>query len=668
MNTTTKFCGWFGAVSLLLAAAQAEIIHQSPGWFSGGPSWPVPLDLDGDGTPEFSISGEYYTCGSLEGCGITYMMRWWAREGCDVLLTSTPWFDARECELGELIGPDSGTTNFWWNFTSFGIRVPTDIVSRHDYDPWHGPLGDVNNRYLAVRFTATDGVNYGWIRLVTRLTAGVQEWAYETQPGTALRAGATASPAQNDNFMGRISLVGDYLEATANNTAATPEAGEPDHAGLSASASLWWTWTAPTNGWVTLNSTQSAFTPCFAVYRGVDLTNLSLVAFSPVKCAELGWGVLPSLSQTEIFRVTAGEIYQIAFDSPRSVYGDYDPTNAPRGQIRFSLVFSSLEITSPTNGATFFTDSVVPVTVDPGTMTGPVALEMDGQIVKEADPEVWPPPPFVLFLGDLSLGQHTFRARTSDLVIFAGTNATNPLYRFSPPVQIHVRPTNDDFDRAIALTGTNLSWAGNTYYATMQPGEPSHPDGHDGFTVWYRWTAPGDGVARIAMPTGGGVALTVFRGDSLTNLEMVAANPEQDRFSAMMPPLHPLLHFATRTGETYAMQVSSRWWGIPIYPVSTPCDPPWITGYPFAMRLEFVPHPVGKLDMAFSPGVLFFTPDSVLCFFAAARESRFVLESSTNLVAWGEAARGTATGAMEVIGVPADFAEPSRFFRVRLEQ
>ncbi|MCX6902663.1 MAG: hypothetical protein NTW03_04140, partial [Verrucomicrobia bacterium] len=49
-----------------------------------------------------------------------------------------------------------------------------------DNDPWMGPLGDVNNRYLGVRFTTTNGVHYAWVRLVSAVfTAGVEEWAYE---------------------------------------------------------------------------------------------------------------------------------------------------------------------------------------------------------------------------------------------------------------------------------------------------------------------------------------------------------------------------------------------------------------------------------------------------------------------------------------------------------
>ena len=663
MNTAARFCGWFGALSLLLCAAHAEIVHQSPGWISGGFSWPVSLDLDNDGTPEFSMTDEFYTCMSLEGCGLSYMLRWWARDGFDVLLTSTPWFDTHECVPGELIGPDPGSTNVWWDFTSVGMGVPWDIVWRHEGDPWHGPIGNVNNRYVGVRFTTTNGVHYGWIRLTAGgMVASVQEWAYETQPGAALRAGETAIPALNDNFAARVALGGDYLEATANNTAATVETGEPDHAGFSAGASLWWTWTAPTNGWVTLSSVQSAFTPCFAVYRGADLTSLGLVAFSPVKCAEQAWGGSPSLSQTEIFRVTAGESYQIAFDSPRSAYGDYDPTNAPRGQIRFSLVFSTLEITSPTNGATFFTDSVVPVSLDLGGATVMLygfSLEMDGQTVVQ-EPLLADPPSSPWLLTNLPPGLHTLRARATDF---------NGPERLSPPVQIHVRPANDDFARAITLIGTNLSWSGNTYYATMEPGEPSHPAGHDGSTVWYHWTAPANGVVRIAIPTGGGVALTVFRGDSLTNLALVAANPEQDDFSAMMTPLQPLLHFATRTGETYTIQVSSRWWGVMIMSATRPCAPPWIPGYPFAMNLEFVPQPVGKLDMVFSPGVPYLLSDSILFFFAAPPESRFLLETSSNLVAWDRACGDrTASGAMEAVRVPSTFAWPSRFWRVRLEQ
>ena len=549
------------------------------------------------------------------------------------------------------------------------MGVPADLVTRNAQGQWSGPLGDLNNRYLGVRFTTTNGVHYGWIRLTTGwVSASVQEWAYETQPDIPVRAGETGIPASNDQFAARRVLEGDYLEATANNSRATAEAGEPDHAGLSAGASLWWTWTAPTNGWVTLSSTQGAFGPCFAVYRGSDLPNLGLVAFSQVRCAEQGWG-WPSINQTEIFHVAAGETYQIAFDSPRALYNDYDPPHAPRGQIRFSLDFSTVEITSPTNGATFFTDSLVTFAVDTGPTTGLVALEMDGQTIAQSESEIWPPPPFVHALGELPPGSHILRARMSEFAVSVGANFGGPRVQWSPPVTIQVRPANDDFARATTLVGTNFGWSGNTYNATAETNEPVHPAGHDGFTVWYRWTAPEDGVARIAIPTGGGVALTIFQGDNLTNLQMVAANPIQDHFFAMTAPLHPLLHFATRAGEVYAIQVSSRWWGVPTYQATTDCEPPWITGSPFQMNLEFVPRPVGKLDMVFSPGVPNFVEASRLFFFAAAPDSRFILETSTDLAAW-EAASGvrTATGATEILRVPDTVAWPARFWRVRLER
>ncbi|MCX6902945.1 MAG: hypothetical protein NTW03_05615 [Verrucomicrobia bacterium] len=116
------------------------------------------------------------------------------------------------------------------------------------------------------------------------------------------------------------------------------------------------------------------------------------------------------------------------------------------------------------------------------------------------------------------------------------------------------------------------------------------------------------------------------------------------------------------------MQVGSQWWGeLPFFPPS-PCDPPWVAGQPFAAQMEFVPHPVGKLDMAVSHAVSYYASDSVLLIFAAIEHSQFVLESSSNLIAWTEARRGIATGAMEIIWLPANFTEPSRFFRVRLEQ
>src|SRR6266545_597332 len=66
---------------------------------------------------------------------------------------------------------------------------------------------------------------------------------------------ATAAPA-NDNFAYGIVTSG---PTTGSNVGATKEAGEPFHAGNGGGKSVWWFWTAPSSGAVTVNTFGSTF-------------------------------------------------------------------------------------------------------------------------------------------------------------------------------------------------------------------------------------------------------------------------------------------------------------------------------------------------------------------------------------------------------------------------
>src|SRR6266567_9506169 len=67
-----------------------------------------------------------------------------------------------------------------------------------------------------------------------------------------------AGPA-NDNFSNRITLTGTNVAITGSNVGATREMGEPAHAGNPGGQSVWWSWTAPTNGEVVINTDDSTF-------------------------------------------------------------------------------------------------------------------------------------------------------------------------------------------------------------------------------------------------------------------------------------------------------------------------------------------------------------------------------------------------------------------------
>ncbi len=82
----------------------------------------------------------------------------------------------------------------------------------------------------------------------------------------------------NDSFANRSIVPGVSATVTGSNISATEEPGEPIHSPLAApTASVWWEWTAPTNGVVVVDTFGSDFDSVLAVYTGSDLNALSLV-------------------------------------------------------------------------------------------------------------------------------------------------------------------------------------------------------------------------------------------------------------------------------------------------------------------------------------------------------------------------------------------------------
>jgi alpha-tubulin suppressor-like RCC1 family protein len=123
--------------------------------------------------------------------------------------------------------------------------------------------------------------------------------------------GQTYGPS-NDNFVNAsvISLASGSTQATGTNLYATTEAGEPNHdpAGGVGGASVWWKWTAPVSGSVTLNTNGSKFDTLLGVYVGSAVSGLTLI----VSNDDVQSGVLRYSLLT--FSATAGVTYYFAVD------------------------------------------------------------------------------------------------------------------------------------------------------------------------------------------------------------------------------------------------------------------------------------------------------------------------------------------------------------------
>ena len=117
----------------------------------------------------------------------------------------------------------------------------------------------------------------------------------------------------NDYFAQRTLLAGESLDIAADTLRATSEAGEPSFnlppQWPGGGRTLWWSWTAPAAGMVTLSLADGYNAMLLGVFAGESLTNLTLLAKAG------GW------QQTRV-PVLAGQTLQIAADD--LVAGGFD--------------------------------------------------------------------------------------------------------------------------------------------------------------------------------------------------------------------------------------------------------------------------------------------------------------------------------------------------------
>lgn len=124
---------------------------------------------------------------------------------------------------------------------------------------------------------------------------------------------------------------------------------------------------------------------------------------------------------------------------------------------------------------------------------------------------------------------------------------------------LEVPPLNDNFADATPITGSSGTISGHNSAATQEPGEPNHAGEPGGRSVWFRWTAPADGV--YSFDTSGSslnTLLAVYTGASVNALSLMASNDDSGvditsavSFSALNGVTY---HFAV---DGYAMEAGA---------------------------------------------------------------------------------------------------------------
>jgi hypothetical protein len=298
------------------------------------------------------------------------------------------------------------------------------------------------------------------------------------------------------------------------NNYASLEPSEPKHAtNPNVDASVWWDWSASTNGNVLIDTAGSSFNDVLAVYSGPTTNVANLV---PVIAA--GQDTANKLRAHVNFTPVLGRTYYIAISGATSndvgnirlriVPGGYPDTNGP-----------VVTITSPADGS-LFTTNLVRIS---GTAYDP---NNDASGLSQVFVKVNSATATKMTNTDNWFGNVTLIPGTNLLQAYAVDIAGN-----TGPVSLlnlwYVNPTNDAFTSAIRLTGSSGSDIAINGRATKEPGEPLHGLNEGGHSIWYSWKAPANGTLHIS--TQGSdfdTLLGLYTGDSVTNLTTIASNDD----------------------------------------------------------------------------------------------------------------------------------------------
>ncbi len=353
---------------------------------------------------------------------------------------------------------------------------------------------------------------------------------------------------RNDDFAQRILIPELPVVLQGSFDGAGVEAGEPGGA-PSGEGSLWWSWTAHTNGTVRAQSS----TP-IKVFEGETLARLRPVA---------------TLIGNRSFKVLAGRTYHFraAGSDDDSVYVSlaWLPANDHFAN-RILLIGTNLTIDANNAGATLERN-------EPGvgnwvggaslwwTWTAPASgtlLITRTNHVKTTFLGIFRGTKFANF--ESLYGDQTESSPPVQLPVEAGVNyhlaLHDPSGGYGPaPVTMHLRfvpqSLNDHFAQALSLAGAEVIFGGANYNATREPGEPARSIGQAAVeaTLWWKWTATSSGLATIsAAPGSFKPFVEVFQGHNLASLETLFGN-------TIYLGVPATFSFEVSTGQEYYLSV-----------------------------------------------------------------------------------------------------------------
>jgi hypothetical protein len=307
------------------------------------------------------------------------------------------------------------------------------------------------------------------------------------QPGSATNSYNIVPRPPNDNYANatKIPSGGIFGVTTAEepNNFATTEPGEPLHAGVSNTRSLWWNYSTPTASQVLVDTSGSGSKVVVAVYTGTSLTTLVPVASTnppPNKAAILKFDAQPGTTyHIVVAAASPGEkgIVRLRVEpngepdtKPPLLTVDFPPsglvTNVQTIQFR-GTVFDPVPNASGVNAVLIHVEEVEPELVIPATING----------------TVW--------TANIPLNDATneFKVTAVDFANNVSDDIEITVY-----YRASTGSTNDLFGRARVLPPpSGVEFASNTN-ATREFGEPLHGGNEGGASLWWSYTPTQSGV------------------------------------------------------------------------------------------------------------------------------------------------------------------------------
>ena len=398
--------------------------------------------------------------------------------------------------------------------------------------------------------------------------------------GSNLPGSPLPPPPANDDFEDRR-VIGSLSTTTFRTTCASAETAEPGHGvppyQYRAVSSVWFEWTAPSAGSLTLDLGEADFEARIAVYSGTSIGNLSLR--SRISWRDWLWGETRTTA-----RVAAGETLYVAIAGPSGSSGNARMTGTftpgpgpspgdsrpgpPNDNFAHATEIESRQswsVSGTGEGATAQIGEPNHASWWSGGPFGSVwyrwTAPITGVLRLSSNDEV------ALYSGDsLRSLEALYPGETCVLCQPQAPVRRGETYSIavdsSPGLEgahyvsgsITRAPGNDDFANAARIAKWSGRINGTNVGATNEPHESGHGSpnrARAANSVWYRWTAPWNGNVTLVDKSGDSwPEVTVYTGGSLGSLRKVVSSDW----------LMDELTWSPRQGETYWIAVDSDSW------------------------------------------------------------------------------------------------------------